>query len=150
MAQKSLTELVTAFQNQSLGRQEFEQSLEQQILRCQRRIDDLGKARILPEDQAQWDQELKPGLEACFAGLIGAAYEALEYAKTRNEELLAGIFGMIRDAGLIADYLEQRSGGVSAATQELMQQELDIHSDGLSFQRGSQGRAESQVSFLEE
>ncbi len=149
MAQKTLSELVIEFQSQNLSRQEFEQGLERQIQVCQRRLDELAKARIQPEDQTQWEQELRPGLEACFAGLIGAAYEALEYAKSRNEELLPGIFGMLQEAARIAQYLELRAGNVQAATRELMQPDLDLHSDGFEIVRNHQGRAESQVSFLE-
>ncbi|MBF2052393.1 MAG: hypothetical protein IGS03_02885 [Candidatus Sericytochromatia bacterium] len=148
----SIIELVSAYQQHKVSRQEMEQTLEQHIRVCQRKSEELERSKILPEDQAQWESELKPGLSACYQGLIGAASEALEYAKTRNEELIPGIVALIQEVDRITQFLEMRSGLVSESTRQVMQENLSLHSDGVNIQAAAvhQGSAESTVSFLEE
>jgi len=147
----SIIELVNAYQQQTLSRQEVEQALEQHIRICERKSEELNKAQIQPEDQAQWEAELKPGLLACYQGLLGAAAEALEYAKSRNDELLKGIVALVQEVDRISSFLETRAGLVSESTRQVLQDGMSLHSDGLSIQSAvAHGTAESQVSFLEE
>lgn len=147
MAQTSILDLVTAYKHEQIHRPDFEAALEQQIQQCRRKQEELDKARIQPEDQEVWAQDLRPGLEACYEGLIGAASEALEYARSRDEALLTGIVGLLQEVERIGAYLEARSGLVSEATREQLHQSLD--SDALAL-GASQGKAESEISFLEE
>ncbi|HEY9840982.1 MAG: hypothetical protein ACAI44_36130 [Candidatus Sericytochromatia bacterium] len=149
MAQASILELLTAFQQEKIGQVELESGLEAQIQLCQRRQEELAKARIQPEDQEVWERDLRPGLDACYEGLIGAASEALEYAKSRNEALVPGIVGLLQEVERITGFLESQAGVTSAATRQLVQQGIEGQQDGLAL-GVSQGSAESQVTFLEE
>lgn len=150
----SILELVAAFEIGSLGQKEFESALEQQMQSCQRRQEELQRQRVPAEDQAVWEQDLRPGLDACYEGLIGAAAEALEFARSRNQALLVGIAGLLQEVAKIGAYLEARAGLVSEGTRQLLREGLEQPADGLALGHGlggaSQGSAESQVSFLEE
>ena len=146
----SILELVAAFEMGSLGQKEFESALEQQMQSCQRRQEDLQRQRVPVEDQALWEQELRPGLDACYDGLIGAAAEALEFARSRNQDLLVGIAGLLQEVDRIGAYLEARAGLVSTATRQRLREGLAAPADGLALGGANQGSAESQVAFLEE
>lgn len=146
----SILDWVAEFQQQKIKRSEFEQAMESQIQRFQRQQDELGKVKVLAHDQTRWEQELKPGLEACYEGLIGAASEALEYAKTRNDELVPGIVGLVQEVNKIMAYLELKAELVSPQTRQLLEQNIAQQSDGLSIQAAaSQGTADSQLAFLD-
>lgn len=142
----SILELVAAFETGQLGQQDFETALSQQMQLCQRKQDELARQRVPAEDQALWEQELRPGLDACYEGLIGAAAEALEFARSRNQELLIGIAGLLQEVDRIGAYLAARGGLASAVTQNLLRQQ----GDDLALGQASHGTAESSLSFIEE
>lgn len=150
MAQQSLLELVAAFETGRLSKSEFEAALERQMQFCQRRQEELSRVRVLPEDQAAWDKDLWPGLDACYEGLIGAAAEALAYAHSQNPELLVGIAGLLQEVEHISAYLAVRAGAVSAATRQILKEGLAVPADGLALDSVAHGKAESQIAFLEE
>ncbi len=149
-SQLSMLDLVNGFYQQKMTSEEFEAGLKFHIQRCEHQQALLNKAQILPADQAQWDKTIKPGLDVCYEGLMGAAHEALEFAKSRNEELLPGILGLLQEVQGIMHFVEVKLGLVSVETQAAIQASLNPDGDGYSIKKASQGTAESQVSFLEE
>ena len=97
MSQLSLLDLINGFYQQKITSADFEAGLKFHIQRCEQQQALLNQAKILPVDQAQWDKTIKPGLDVCYEGLLGAAHESLEYAKSRNQELLPGILGLLQE-----------------------------------------------------
>ena len=148
-AQTGILALLSAFEQGRLDQAGCEQGLNQQIQLCTRRSEELTKLRVPAEDQALWTQELRPGLEVCYEGLIGAACEALEYVKSRDEGLLIGIHGLLGEVERIRAYVERKAGLASAETQKLIAG--GPAGDGLALDNAaSRGSAEAQVNFLEE
>lgn len=146
----SMLDLINGFYQQKINAADFEAGLKFHIQRCEKQQALLNQSKILPADQAQWEKTIKPGLDVCYEGLIGAAHEALEYAKSRNQELLPGILGLLQEVQGIMRFVEVKLGLVSAETQAAVQANLNPEGDGYSIKKASQGTAESQVSFLED
>lgn len=148
-AQTGILALLSAFEQGRLDPAGCEQGLNQQIQLCTRRSEELARLRVPAEDQALWSQELRPGLEVCYEGLIGAASEALEYVKSRDESLLIGIHGLLGEVERIRAYVESRAGLASPETQKLL--ESGPAGDGLALESATgKGSAEAQVNFLDE
>lgn len=146
----SLVELIDAFSKNSLSSEEYLGGLDKHIQYATRKLAEVEKQRIVPEDQTLWDNDLKPGLQAVYEGLIGAATEAKEYARTRSEETLHGVGVLLVGIDQVMDILAQRSGSVSASTQQALQAALEGPGDDVNFSSPvSKGSAESAVSFLD-
>ncbi|PIQ25470.1 hypothetical protein COW36_20715 [bacterium (Candidatus Blackallbacteria) CG17_big_fil_post_rev_8_21_14_2_50_48_46] len=151
MAGYSLVELIDAFYKEAISEQDYLSGLDQQIQNAQRKLAELDKQKIAPADQALWQEELLPGLQAAYEGVIGAASEAKVYAQERKEEVLHGVGILLASVDKIMEFLALRSGLVSESTQKLMAEALNPHSDGLSLESPvSKGSAESSISFLGE
>lgn len=150
MAGHSLVELIDAFYKQDISAQDYLAGLDRQIHNAQRKLTELDKQAIAPADQTLWQEELLPGLQAAYEGVIGAAEEAKLYAESRKDEILHGVGLLIMGVDQIMQFVAQRSGLVSAPTQALLTQALDPQSDGLALaHRPVQGSAESTVAFLD-
>lgn len=145
----SLVELIDAFHSQRIGEEEFLAGLDKQIQFATRKLAEVDKQRIAPEDQALWEAELKPGLQAVYEGVIGAATEAREYARSRKEETLHGVGILLVGIDQVMEILAQRSGLVSASTQQALEDALGGPGDGVSLKGVNKGTAESAVSFLD-
>jgi hypothetical protein len=150
MAGHSLVELIDAFHKQEISSQDYLAGLDRQIQMAERKLVELGKQQIAPADQALWQAELLPGLQAAYEGLIGAAHEAKVYAEQRLDETLHGVGILIAGVDQIMTFVATRTGLVTESTQALLNQALDPHSDGLDLaHRPSRGSAESEVAFLD-
>lgn len=146
----SIIELVAHYQHEQINKADYKAALEQHIRVCERKQDELGKQKIQAEDQDIWNAELKPGLEASYKGLIGAASEALAYAESRDDTKIGGIIALIQEVDRISSILEKRSGLVSESTREALAESMNFNNDGLSLENAVQhGTAESTVSFLD-
>jgi hypothetical protein len=144
----SIVGLIDAFHKNSIGSEEYLTGLEKHINFATRKLAEVERQRIVPEDQTLWENELKPGLQAVYEGLIGAATEAKEYARTRSEETLHGVGVLLIGIDQVMDILAQRSGSVSASTQQALQDALAGPGDGVNLSV-TKGSAESAVSFLD-
>ncbi|PKL77431.1 MAG: hypothetical protein CVV27_05500 [Candidatus Melainabacteria bacterium HGW-Melainabacteria-1] len=133
MAPLSLLELVIAYQQRRISPTELEQGLEQQIQLCRHKQRKLKQLSIPPADQQLWQEDLKPGLEACYEGLCSAAAAARDYASQRNEQLLPGIVALIQEVDRIKAYLSNRAALLSPATGQILQWGMDLHSEKLSL-----------------
>lgn len=150
MSQSAIIELVALYQHQKISKSDYETALKQHIRVCERKQEDLGRQKIQAEDQEMWVSELKPGLEVCYKGLIGAASEALAYAESRDDAKIHGIIALIQEVERISTFLESRAGLVSNSTREVLATGMDLNNDGLALRHVvQQGNAESAVSFLD-
>ncbi|MBT9546111.1 MAG: hypothetical protein IV090_12035 [Candidatus Sericytochromatia bacterium] len=150
MAGLSLVELIDAFHKQEISAEDYLVGLDRQIHNASRKLAELDKQQIATADQALWQEELLPGLQAAYEGLIGAAEEAKLYAQNRKDEILHGVGILIVGVDQIMEFVAIRSGLASAPTQALLNQALDPQSDGLALaNRPVKGSAESEVAFLD-
>lgn len=146
----SLVELIDAFHSKKISASDYTSGLDRQIQYAEQKLKELERQKIVPEDQALWQNTLMPGLKAAFEGMIGAATEAKEYARTRNQDILSGVGLLLVSVSELLDKVEAASGGVSAATQQALQSLSEGPQDDLAFgQAVSKGSAESSVTFLD-
>ncbi len=146
----SIVELIDAFHGGNLSSEDYLSGLDRHIQFAQRRLSELDKQKIVPEDQALWQATLLPGLQAAYEGMIGAATEAKEYARSRKDDVLQGVGLLLTGVNQVMAILLESSGQVSADTRQILLQTHDVPNDGLDLQnRSVSGSAESKVSFLD-
>lgn len=146
----SVVELIDQFHKNAISSEEYLNGLDRHIQFAQRKLTEIEKQRIVPEDQALWESELKPGLQALYEGLIGAATEAKEYAKTRSDETLHGVGILLVGIDQVMAILDQRASGVSESTRQALEEATSGPGDDVSLSGPtSKGSAESAVSFLD-
>lgn len=146
----SIVELIDAFHTQKISSDDYLKGLDRHIQFATRKLAEIEKQRIVPEDQALWNSKLKPGLQAVYEGLIGAATEAKEYARNRNEEILHGVGLLLVGVDQVMDILGQSTGTASASTLAALQDAMESPGDGVNLTRSvHKGSAESAVSFLD-
>ncbi|HEY9840549.1 MAG TPA: hypothetical protein V6D23_08855 [Candidatus Obscuribacterales bacterium] len=146
----SIVELIDAFHANKISSDDYLKGLDRHIQFAARKLAEVEKQQIVAEDRPLWDSELKPGLLAIYEGLIGAATEAKEFARTRDEELLKGVGILIAGIDQVMAILDQKSGGVSASTRQALEAATAGPGDDLSLEnRPTKGSAESKVSFLD-
>lgn len=146
----SIVELIDAFHGNKISAEDYLSGLDRHIQFATRKLTELDRQRIVPEDQKVWDEELKPGLQAAYEGMIGAATEAKEFAKNRDEEILKGVGILIAGIQHVMNLIEKGAGKVSDATLQVLEEATNLNNDGLELQtQAVKGSAESQVSFLD-
>lgn len=146
----SIVELIDAFHGAKISSEDYLTGLDRHIQFATRRLSELDKQKIVPEDQQLWQETLLPGLQAAYEGMIGAASEAKAYAQNRKEEVLHGVGILLAGVNQVMAILLESSGQVSAETRQILNQTNDVSNDGLEIQtRNVSGSAESQISFLD-
>lgn len=146
----SIVELIDAFHGGRISSEEYLSGLDRHIQFASRRLAELDKTKIVPEDLQTWQETLLPGLQAAYEGMIGAATEAKEFARTRKDETLQGVGILLASVNQIMGILLSSSGQVSAETRQILLQSSDVSNDGLELNtRPISGSAESKLSFLD-
>ena len=124
--------------------------LEQAIAHCQQQQKALTHTRIQPQDQAEWEQTLLPGLLACLEAVAGVAQEARAYVTERKPQILENIVQMLARIDQASQLLEARLGTVSqpvrALTQELLQ---NLNADLLQCKPAATGSARTNLSLFD-
>jgi len=144
----SIVELIDAFHEKKISSDDYLKGLDRQIQYAENKLKELPRQKIVPDDQALWQEKLLPGLTAAFEGMIGAATEAKLYAKNRNPDLLSAVGLLIVGVGQLLEQVEAASGKVSAATQQAIGDGLNAPQDGVELAT-SKGSADSTVTFLD-
>lgn len=146
----SIIELIDGFHLNKISAQDYLAGLDKHMQFASRKLSELERQKIVPEDQQRWNEVLLPGLQAAYEGMLGAAAEAKEYAKARDEEVLKAVGVLLAGVDQVMLILEEQSGGVSASTLQVLQEVGNVHQDGVALEnRPVKGSAESAVSFLD-
>lgn len=146
----SIVELIDAFHGTKISASDYLKGLDRHIHYAEQKLLELDRQKIVAEDQALWKETLLPGLKASFEGMIGAATEAKEYAKARDEKILHGVGILLVGIGTLMEKVEAASGKVSASTQQALQSLSEMPHDGIEITASPvKGSAESSVGFLD-
>ncbi len=144
----SIVELIDAFHDKKISSDDYLKGLDRQIAYAENRLKELPRQKILPDDQALWQEKLLPGLNAAFEGMIGAATEAKLYAKSRDKDSLSSVGLLIVGVAQLLDEVEAASGKVSVATQQAIGDVLSAPQDDVALAT-IKGTADSAVTFLD-
>lgn len=147
---QSIIEILDAVSKQQLPAEAASQSLKRYQQKFEKTLQALPQQKVAAADQETWVNTLFPGLEAAYAGLIGAAAEGLAYLDNQAQDSLEAAMALALQADEIMTLLSGHLGLLSLPTQQMMQQALNPQQDQLEVAGVSTGRAESTVSFLDE
>ena len=146
----SIINLLNEYQNNKLPRRDFEKTLTQYQQLCEQQLTQLNRLGVPQEDQTVWNEELKPGLEACYKALISASSESLAYGVSRDESCIPAILGLLQEVERATIFLDSRAAQVSGVTRELLNQSLAMQGDGFNVRKAMQGVARANLELMDE
>lgn len=145
----SVLELLEDYRHQRITQDYFSQELQRYLHAAEQRLQHLQTLQVPADDEALWQNMLKPGLHLMTRCLISAVKESLEYAQSRNRSLLSGIVALLKQMEQMGQLLESRLDGASAMTRQYLRSHLQLDDLNIQVDQWGRGQAQEQISFLD-